>query len=122
MDHRAAGMGDEAIKELAAYFANLPCGARPPASLPPAPAKAVVCAGCHGEGGISRYALVPNLAGQKVPYLIKGMAAFREASRTKFGRDPTDYRLHPIMDPEAHRLDDGEIEGLARYFAGLGCG
>lgn len=71
-------------------------------------AKAATCAGCHGAAGISANPIWPNLAGQKGPYLVKQMKAFRDGSR----KDPT-------MGAMAKPLSDADIDNLAAYYSGL---
>src|SRR5271165_651421 len=39
------------------------------------------CADCHGADGISRIAGVPNLAGQRSPYLYREMRAYLSGAR-----------------------------------------
>jgi cytochrome c553 len=71
-------------------------------------AKSARCAGCHGSAGISTNPLWPNLAGQKMPYLVKQLKAFRAGTR----RDP-------MMAPMTRALSDRDIEDLAAYYASL---
>lgn len=72
-------------------------------------AKAAVCVGCHGANGISTNPLWPNLAGQKAPYIVKQLKAFRAGTRQD-----------PLMGPIAKNLSDQDMEDLAAYFSGLG--
>ncbi len=72
-------------------------------------AKAVTCVACHGMAGISNNELWPNLAGQKVGYMIKQMKAFKDGTRTE-----------PMMAPMMAPLNDQDIENLAAYFNSLG--
>lgn len=71
-------------------------------------ARAVVCASCHGQAGISNNDLWPNLAGQKAAYLKKAMTDYREGRRTD-----------PLMTPMAKPLSDTDIDNLAAYFSQL---
>ncbi len=70
--------------------------------------KAASCAGCHGPDGISANPLWPNLAGQKAPYLVKQLKAFRDGARQD-----------PMMSAMARPLSDADIENLAAYYASL---
>jgi len=70
--------------------------------------KAVGCQGCHGADGISAVPTYPNLAGQKIAYLVKQMKAFRDGTR----KDPT-------MNAMAAPLTDEDITHLAEYYASL---
>jgi cytochrome c553 len=68
--------------------------------------KAAVCAACHGPTGRSTNDAWPNLAGQKLPYLVKQLKAFRDGART-----------NPLMSPMAKTLSDADIEDLAAWFS-----
>ena len=70
--------------------------------------KAASCAGCHGADGISANPLWPNLAGQKAPYLVKQLKAFRDG-----------VRQDPMMSAMARPLSDVDIENLAAYYSSL---
>jgi cytochrome c553 len=70
--------------------------------------KAASCAGCHGVDGISANPLWPNLAGQKAPYLVKQLRAFRDG-----------VRQDPMMSAMARPLSDADIENLAAYYSSL---
>ena len=71
-------------------------------------ARAVICMACHGTEGISVNEIWPNLAGQKVGYLVKQIKAFRDGKR----QDPT-------MFPMVQSLTDQDIDNLAAYFSSL---
>lgn len=66
------------------------------------------CAACHGSKGISVAPIYPNLAGQKLDYLVAQLQAFRDGTR-----------VNPIMDPMAKNLSDVEIANLAAYLSTL---
>lgn len=68
--------------------------------------KAAVCAACHGATGRSTNDTWPNLAGQKLPYLVKQIKAFRDGTRT-----------NPLMTPMAKTLSDADIEDVAAWFS-----
>ena len=68
--------------------------------------KAAVCAACHGPTGRSANDAWPDLAGQKLPYLVKQLKAFRDGTRT-----------NPLMTPLAKTLSDADIEDLAAWFS-----
>ena len=70
--------------------------------------KAASCAGCHGSDGISANPLWPNLAGQKAPYLVKQLKAFRDGGRQD-----------PMMSAMARPLSDADIDNLAAYYSSL---
>ncbi len=69
-------------------------------------AKAVVCAGCHGEKGVSINPMWPSLAGQQKDYLIVSLKAYRDGTRN-----------NPVMAGMANGLSDADIDALAGYFS-----
>ena len=71
-----------------------------------APAKAALCATCHGEGGQSTIPLNPILAGQTSRYLYLQLRDFQEGRRSD-----------PQMSPVAAGLSREESRALADYFA-----
>lgn len=72
------------------------------------PTQAQICAGCHGNNGVSNNPLWPNLSGQKKQYLIKQLKDFK-----------TKNRKDPLMSPVAETLSDSDIEIVADYFSTL---
>ena len=71
-------------------------------------AKALVCAACHGQNGISGNPLWPSLAGQHEAYLAKQIKAFRDGERSDVS-----------MQPFVANLSDQDIEDIAAYYASL---
>lgn len=72
------------------------------------PAKIDHCVACHGALGKSHYGYFPNLAGQKMTYMINQLKAFRDGTRS-----------NPWMTPIAVPLTDREIEELANFYSQL---
>ncbi len=79
----------DALVNVAAYYASLD-SAQPAAASnakgEPDPvqagkAAAAVCAGCHGEIGISKTPGTPSLVGQEPKYLVAAMAAYKDGQR-----------------------------------------
>jgi cytochrome c553 len=70
--------------------------------------KAVMCAACHGNNGISMIPMYPNLAGQKEQYLVLQMKAFRDGERKNM-----------VMAPMAAGLSDTDIANISAYYASL---
>lgn len=70
-----------------------------------------LCAGCHGENGISPEAPFPTIGGLYAEYLENALRAYRNDSR--------DCGDMPLMCKTADRLSDEEIEELAHHFADL---
>ena len=73
--------------------------------------KAVICASCHGQQGISLTDIWPNLAGQKQGYLVKQMMDYRAGNRSD-----------PSMDAMMKMLSDDDVKNIAAYYSSLpGC-
>jgi len=71
-------------------------------------AKAALCAGCHGAGGISMSPDIPNLKGQKAGYLAKAIRDYK-----------TGARKNPMMASVVGMVAEGDIENLAAYYSSL---
>jgi cytochrome c553 len=76
------------------------------AQSPAVPAKAAICAACHGEGGNSTITTNPILAGQTSRYLYLQLRDFQEGRRSD-----------PQMSPMVTGLTREELRELADYFA-----
>ncbi len=70
------------------------------------PEKAVVCAACHGETGVSTQPIYPNLAGQYRNYLEHSLKDYRSGARK-----------NAIMGAQAKDLSDDDIKALSVYFS-----
>lgn len=70
------------------------------------PDKAIVCAACHGEAGVSAVGMYPNLAGQYENYLAHALKDYRSGARK-----------NAIMNAQAVNLSDDEIKQLAKWFS-----
>ena len=70
--------------------------------------RAEACQGCHGNGGVSKNPLWPNLAGQTVIYLEAQLKKFKSGARE-----------NPTMKSIAEPLSDTDIQNLAAYYASL---
>jgi cytochrome c553 len=68
-----------------------------------------VCDACHGEGGDSKKADMPKLAGQPAIYLADQMRAFRAQKRA-------DSTAQAYMWGISALLEENTIEGLAEYY------
>lgn len=73
-------------------------------------AKAAICAGCHGERGVSRNLPGPSLAAQNEGYLIEALDAYRSGARA-----------NPMMGPMAKTLSDADVRNLAAYYSEASC-
>jgi len=66
------------------------------------------CAICHGANGMSVAANIPNLAGQRYPYLLNQMRAFKDGTVKS-----------AMMNQMARSLSEEQIEDLSAYFASI---
>jgi cytochrome c553 len=67
-----------------------------------------VCAACHGADGNSAITLNPKLAGQHPEYLLKQLNNFKEGKRA-----------NAVMAGMVANLTKEDMQGLAKYYAGL---
>lgn len=95
----------------------------PSAALEPERLKeiAVVCAGCHGDDGISVDPNIPNLAGQVSLYMENQLEQFRHKPPRELERYQLHVRDSHIMDSQSARFDAGELTALAGYFSNMRC-
>jgi cytochrome c553 len=70
--------------------------------------KVVLCAGCHGENGISQTENIPSLAGQLDQYIQWQLVFFRSGARK-----------NEQMQPIADALTNEDVRSLGAYFAAL---
>ena len=71
-------------------------------------AKAEICAGCHGDNGISQTDNIPSLAGQPDQFIQWQLVYFRAGSRKN-------EQMQPIVE----QLNNDDIRNLGAYFASL---
>src|ERR1700748_1010324 len=70
--------------------------------------KAEVCAGCHGENGISQTENIPSLAGQQDQFTQWQLVFFRGGARK-----------NELMQPIAEQITNEDVRVLRAYFASL---
>jgi cytochrome c553 len=70
--------------------------------------KAALCAGCHGADGISFSPEIPNLAGQKAPYLEKAVQDYKSG-----------MRKNPMMSSIVANVSEADVADIAAYFSSL---
>ena len=87
-----------AFANLSAHAANADAGKE----------KAVVCAGCHGDNGISQTENIPSLAGQPDQFLQWQLVFFRAGSRK-----------NEQMQPVVEEINNEDIRNLGAYFSQL---
>ncbi|MEO9132543.1 MAG: c-type cytochrome [Sphingomonas sp.] len=106
-----AGLSDQDMRDLAAYFSqDFPD--RPPKPAADSPIYRTTsreCGFCHGETGIGELEGMPVLAGQDPEYIIHALASYRDGTRG----DPT-------MRAEVKRIAPKDDDALARYYAQYG--
>jgi cytochrome c553 len=71
-------------------------------------AKAEICAGCHGDNGISQMENIPSLAGQLDQFIQWQLVYFRAGTRKN-------EQMQPIVE----QLNNDDIRNLGGYFAQL---
>jgi cytochrome c553 len=71
-------------------------------------AKAELCAGCHGEAGISQTDNIPSLAAQPDQFIQWQLVFFRSGARKN-------EQMQPIIE----QIDNNDIRNLGAYFASL---
>ena len=99
----AAGLTDQQIADVAAWYAAQTATAtidRDPADAPE------LCAGCHGADGIAVVEDVPNLAGESAIYLGRQLEAFRKGTR------PSE-----VMQPIAQDLSEADLRAAIDWYA-----
>lgn len=116
MDGAVRFLSDDALIKVAAYYASLE-PAQPSvtsaakASAKPDPvaagrAAAAGCAGCHGEGGISKTPGMPSLVGLDPKYLVAAMQGYKSGQRK-----------HDMMKSLLAALGDADLKNIALYYA-----
>ncbi|MGB8398909.1 MAG: DmsE family decaheme c-type cytochrome [Bradyrhizobium sp.] len=81
-----SGVGEAELNNIALYYARqIPARAQTPPVGDASAGKAAsaLCAGCHGEQGVSIYPAWPSLAGQDAQYLAGAIKAYKDGSRGK---------------------------------------
>ena len=110
-------LNDTALVEVAAYYASLD-PAQPGSASGVAPrsaqrdpveagkAAATACAGCHGEGGISKMPGTPSLVGLEPKYLVAAMKAYKSGQRKS-----------DVMKPVISAVPETDFDNIALYYA-----
>ncbi len=112
MDGAVEFLSDDALVKVAAYYASLdpaqPVAARGTKPDPVQAGKAVAaaCAGCHGEGGISKTPGMPNLVALDPKYLVAAMKGYKNGQRK-----------HDVMKSMLAAVSEADMNNLALYYA-----
>ncbi len=106
---------DDALVNVAAYYASLEPAKPAPGARGAAPdadpvqagkAAAAACSGCHGETGVSGMPGTPSLAGLNPKYFAAAMSAYKSGARK-----------NDMMKSFAAGASDAAVESLALYYA-----
>lgn len=123
MNAIVAGLSEEDMQDLAAYYASLP---KPQGSTPKAfvlkgqnlyrggdfKKQITACIACHGPRGLGNgQAGFPMVSGQNAPYTESQLKAFKEGLRSN--------DLNSIMRDISSRMDAEDREAIAFYMQGL---
>ena len=93
----------------ALLIATMACGSLARAADPSeGKEKAEVCAGCHGDNGISQTENIPSLAGQQDQFTQWQLVFFRGGARR-----------NELMQPIAEQITNEDVRILGAYFASL---
>ena len=123
MNGMAAGLSDQDIQDLAAYFASQEAtpGATPENMIEAGEAMyrggdqdrgIPACSACHGPRGNGMAAAgFPDISGQHATYTIAQLKAFRSVERAN--------DMNGMMRDIAMKLTDEDIEIIANYVSGL---
>lgn len=112
MQAQAAGLTDQDIADIAAYFVTLE--AEPATGISSAgettiqmgEQKSTTCQSCHGVDGQAVSPQWPHLGGQHASYLLESMKQYQRTERQD-----------PVMGPLVNQLDDATLEQLASFYA-----
>src|ERR1700756_2988025 len=94
-----------ALLLFATWLSEAPVRAADPAA---GKEKAEICAGCHGDNGISQTENIPSLAGQQDQFIQWQLVYFRAGSRK-----------NEQMQPVVEQINNEDIRNLGAYFASL---
>jgi len=78
------------------------------------------CTTCHGANGRSTDPNIPNLAGQKVPYMQRQILAFQNGARGVESKNRHTFRINECMGPIAECIREKKMSTLY-YFNAMGC-
>lgn len=121
MDDAVRDLSDQGIADLARHFSLQTC-APAVGQRPDPPAVLIRCAVCHGNDGVGRNEMTPNIGGQNAEYLKLQLHAFRAAARRDETVDEGVARSNRTMEAQVRYLGDGTIGTLASYYASFPCG
>ena len=115
MNNAVKFLSDDALIKVAAYFASLDPPSAPPSAAGPGnfdPVQAgktlaaTVCAGCHGDTGISQIPGTPSLVGLDPKYLVGAMKAYKNGQRK-----------NDTMKAMLASVNEGAMNNIALFYA-----
>jgi cytochrome c553 len=123
MTDMAAAISKQDVEDIAAYFSGSPHWSGEDRNFSAVGQSLfrdgdsarglMACASCHGENGGGDFAAaspVPAIAGQRESYLATQLYAWKAGDRRNSPGD--------VMNDEAQKLTDREIDALAKYLSG----
>ena len=115
MNNAIRPLSDDALFKTAVYFASLDppqtnsassANAAPPDPVQAGKTAAASCAGCHGDGGISKTPGMPSLVGLDPKFLVAAMKAYKSGQRK-----------NDIMKSMLASVTDASMDNIALYYA-----
>lgn len=116
MGNTVKPLNDSALVKVAAYYASLEPAQSATAGAKQAPANADrvqagktaagVCAGCHGQSGVSKTPGTPSLVGLDPKYLVAAMKAYKGGQRK-----------NETMKSMMSTVADADLSNIALYYA-----
>ena len=115
MESAVGFLRDDALVNVAAYYASLDPARPAPAGKSAAPevdpvlagkAAAASCAGCHGENGVTSMPGMPSLAGLDPKSFVAAMLAYKSGERR-----------HDVMKSFAAGVNEPVLNNLALFYA-----
>jgi cytochrome c553 len=115
MNNVVRPLSDDALFKAAAYFASLDppqnntannASVAAPDPVQLGKTAAAGCAGCHGEGGISKTPGMPSLVGMDPKYLVAAMQAYKSGARK-----------NELMKSMVANVTDANLNRIALYYA-----
>jgi len=113
MSPMVAGMSDDELVDVAAYYSSLKCTLAPIAQERVVQARttgASVCTSCHGFNGAGALHIAPHLAGQSKEYLIDALKSYASAARP-----------HPVMSELGKALSEPALDNVATFYSSVTC-
>jgi cytochrome c553 len=106
MQRQFGALGEQDLRNLAAYYASQP-GRPAQSAQDPVAQMAEKCDRCHGDAAGQAQPTVPRLRGQDKDYLVLALRAYRDDRRES-------STMHKMSMP----FGEAAIDGIAAYYAG----